>query len=62
MINIKHCEKSHECPYGNAFEKDLCAYKKDLHEYDLCPIILKNWDYIIDELTKERKGDNNGNV
>lgn len=59
---MKHCEKSHECPYGNAFESNLCAYKEDLHEYDLCPIILKNWDHIIDKLMTTLKGDNNGNV
>lgn len=56
---MKHCKKSHKCPYGNAFEKNVCAYDKNLNEYDVCPYLLENWDYIIDELTKERESDNN---
>lgn len=58
---MKHCNKSHKCPYGNAFEKGFCAYRENMNEYDLCPYLLKNWDYIINELTKERKN-NNENV
>lgn len=56
---MKHCKKSHKCPYGNAFEKNVCAYDENLNEYDVCPYLLENWDYIIDELIKERESDNN---
>lgn len=56
---MKHCKRSHKCPYGNAFEKDICAYNANLNEYDVCPYLLENWDYITDELTKERKSGNN---
>ncbi len=56
---MKHCERSHNCPYGNAFEKNVCAYDKNLNEDDACPYLLENWDYIIDELIKERKSGNN---
>jgi len=56
---MKHCERSHNCPYGNAFEKNVCAYDKNLNEYDECPYLLENWDSIINELIKEKNGDNN---
>ena len=56
---MKHCKRSHKCPYGNAFEKNVCAYDENLNEYDVCPYLLENWDYIIDELAKERKSGNN---
>ena len=29
---MKHCKKSHKCPYGNAFEKNVCAYDENLKE------------------------------
>ena len=56
---MKHCKRSRKCPYGNVFEKNVCAYDENLNEYDVCPYLLENWDYIIDELTKERKSGNN---
>ena len=28
---MKHCKRSHKCPYGNAFEKNVCAYDKNLN-------------------------------
>ena len=56
---MKHCNKSHKCPYGNAFEKNVCAYDENLNEYDVCPYLLENWDSIINELIKEKNGDNN---
>ena len=52
---MKHCNKSHECPYGNAFEKGLCAYRENMNEYDLCPSLLENWEDVIDELFFELK-------
>lgn len=55
---MKHCKRSYDCPYGNAFEKGLCAYDENLNEYDACPYLLENWESIIDELIKERKSDN----
>lgn len=56
---MKHCNRSSQCPYGNAFEKDLCAYHENMHEYDLCPYLLKNWDYIINKVIEKRGDDNN---
>lgn len=56
---MKHCKRSHKCPYGNAFEKNVCAYDKNLNEDDACPYLLENWDSIINELIKEKNGDNN---
>jgi len=56
---MKHCNKSHKCPYGNAFEEGLCAYKKDLNEYDLCPSLLENWEKIIDDYIKMTEEVNN---
>lgn len=56
---MKHCKKSHKCPYGNAFKKNICAYDENLNEYDVCPYLLENWDSIINELIKEKNGDNN---
>lgn len=56
---MKHCERSYKCQYGNAFEKNVCAYRDNLNEYDICPYLFENWDYIIDKLTKEKEGDNN---
>ena len=56
---MKHCERSHNCPYGNAFKKNVCAYDENLNEYDECPYLLENWDSIINELIKEKNGDNN---
>lgn len=47
---MKRCNKSHECPYGNAFEKGFCAYRENMNEYDLCPSLLENWEDVIDEL------------
>lgn len=52
---MKRCNKSHECPYGNAFEKGLCAYRENMNEYDLCPSLLENWEDVIDELFFELK-------
>lgn len=23
---MKHCKRSRKCPYGNVFEKNVCAY------------------------------------
>ena len=59
---MKHCKRSHKCPYGSTFEKNVCAYDENLNEYDVCPYLLENWDCIINELTKERKSGNNENV
>lgn len=56
---MKHCNRSFQCPYGNVFEKNVCAYDTNLHEYDLCPYFLENWDAIMDEIDKIRKGDDN---
>ena len=56
---MKHCKRSHKCPYGNAFKKNVCAYDENLNEYDVGPCLLENWDYIIDELIKKRKSGNN---
>lgn len=56
---MKTCKYSASCYYGNAFHKNQCAYNENLNEYDVCPYLLENWDYIIDELTKERKSGNN---
>lgn len=52
---MKHCNESHKCPYGNAFEKGLCAYRENMNEYDLCPSLLENWEDVIDELFFELK-------
>ena len=52
---MKRCNKSHECPYGNAFEKGFCAYRENMNEYDLCPSLLENWEDVIDELFFELK-------
>ena len=40
---MKHCNESHKCPYGNAFEKGFCAS------------LLENWENVIDELFFELK-------
>lgn len=56
---MKHCKRSYKCPYGSAFEKNVCAYDENLNEQDECPYLLKNWDSIINELIKEKNGDNN---
>lgn len=45
---MKHCNKSSECPYGHAFEKNTCAYREDLQEYDLCPLLFDYWEEVID--------------
>ena len=45
-----HCKDD---PYGNAYISNLCAYNENMEEYELCPYIMKNWENIIDELTKE---------
>ena len=52
---MKHCNRSSECAYENAFEKDTCAYREDLHEYDLCPLLLYHWEEIIDALEECKK-------
>ena len=52
---MKHCNESHKCPYGNAFEKGFCAYRENMNEYDLCPSLLENWENVIDELFCELK-------
>lgn len=52
---MKHCNESHKCPYGNAFEEGLCAYRENMSEYDLCPSLLENWEDVIDELFFELK-------
>ena len=44
---MKHCKRSHKCPYGSAFEKNVCAYDENLNENDACPYLLGNWDSII---------------
>lgn len=54
---MKHCNKSSQCPYENAFEKNICAYDANLHEYDLCPYLLENWDVIIDKINEIKKDD-----
>ena len=56
---MKYCEKSYKCPYGNAFQVKTCAYNENLTNEDACPYLLENWEYIIDELTKERKSGSN---
>ncbi len=53
---MKHCNKSSQCPYGNVFEKNVCAYDTDLHEYDLCPYLLENWERIIEIIISKKKG------
>lgn len=52
---MKHCKNSHHCEWGNCFKENVCAYAEDMKEWELCPKLLKNWDYIIDELIKNQK-------
>jgi len=55
---MKSCINSSNCQYGSAFEKDVCAYDINLTEHDCCPIAEKEWEYIINYITK-KKVDNN---
>lgn len=50
---MKSCINSSNCPYGSAFEKNICAYDMNLTEHDFCPIAYKEWEYIINKITKE---------
>lgn len=52
---MKHCKDSHKCEWGNCFKENVCAYAENMEEWELCPKLLKNWDYIIDELIKNQK-------
>ena len=50
---MKPCINSSNCPYGSAFEKNVCAYDMNLTEHDFCPSAYKEWEYIINKITKE---------
>ena len=52
---MKKCNKSHKCQYGNAFQKGYCAYKENMEEYDICPILLDEWEDIINYVIKNTK-------
>lgn len=47
---MKHCEKSAYCCYGNAYKEGYCAYKKNIEEWELCPLLTENWEETIDKL------------
>lgn len=55
---MKACINSSNCQYGSAFEKNVCAYDMNLTENDCCPLAEKEWEYIIDRITKKEVDDN----
>ena len=54
---MKICYVSYRCPYGNAFEENLCAYTIGMEENDPCPFMLENSEEIIDKIIKKEIDD-----
>jgi len=48
---MKHCEKAvkGECGFADINYPGRCAYKEDMKEWELCPLIMNNWEDYIDK-------------
>ena len=48
---MKHCEKAEkkQCKFAAINSCGICGYKENMEEWELCPIILNNWENIIDK-------------
>ena len=48
---MKYCEMSHQCPWGDAFTPNRCAYSADdEYDKDYCPMILQDYSIKMDKL------------
>ena len=47
---MKYCINSNNCPWGNAFKHNTCAYSDNLKDNDDCPMMWKNIEFKIDKL------------
>ena len=48
----KYCENSRNCPWGDVFTPNRCAYNLDTDDFE-CPMILQTYELNMDKICKD---------
>ena len=48
---MKTCKNARNCEWGHSTLPNTCAYKDNMCEYDSCPKVALNYEYLLDKIT-----------